>query len=95
MPTKLDCLLYADDIASTRKTHRKMQTMVNTQTDQREDLKVQININKSKSMLINEPKTTEEGKIIMCKQSTFEYLCSELNNDGPQNCQNKPESIMQ
>lgn len=85
-PVKIDTLMYADDIVLIADSKRKMQRLIDIWTEEIEELKMEINIEKTKLMVINEkePDITQ----IKCNNinietvTTFNYLGSIITNDG-------------
>lgn len=88
IPTKIDSLLYADDIVLIAKSRKHIQAQINLWTKEIENIGMEINANKTKIMIINETQTTEASRNITCKQqdleivTVFEYLGNVLTNDG-------------
>lgn len=86
---KLNSLLYADDVVLISNTRGKMQKLVNAWTTEIENIKMEVNINKTKTMIVNEKqKEDQNNKDIKCKNkklervTTFEFLGSMITEDG-------------
>lgn len=87
-PVKISSLLYADDVVLIGSSKNKMQKLVNIWTKEIETLKMEINIDKTKVMIINENQDNNSNKDIKCKNkilervTTYDYLGSIVTNDG-------------
>lgn len=87
-PTKLNSLMYADDIVLIADSKRKMQATLNVWTKELKQLNMDVNIGKSKLMIINDRSLTQEERTITCNHqklevvTVYEYLGSVIANDG-------------
>lgn len=85
-PMKLEALMYADDIVLIADSKKKIQRLIDIWVEEIEMLKMEVNIEKSKIMIINERE--QDNTQIKCKDikleevTTFEYLGSIITNDG-------------
>lgn len=86
---KISSLLYADDIVLVSNTRSKMQKLVNAWTEEIENRRMEVNISKTKTMIVNEKhKGEHNNKGIKCKNkelervSTYEFLGSMITEDG-------------
>lgn len=82
-PIRLSSLMYVDDVVPIVKTERKLHELIHLLNKEIEDMKMEVNTNKSEVMIINSEKEKEVKRGITCKGdkedvvSTYEYLIDE------------------
>lgn len=88
IPIKMMSLLYADDVVLMANSRDKMQKLVDIWTGEIENMKMEVNTNKTKVMIINEKQGSQNIGGIKCKGeilervTTYEYLGSVITDDG-------------
>lgn len=88
-PVKIEGLLYADDVVLIADNLRKMQRLIDVWTEEMEKMKLEININKCKTMKIgHQEQVIGDETRVYCKGqslemvSAYEYLGTIISNDG-------------
>lgn len=87
-PIKMSSLLYADDVVLIGNSINKTQKLMNIWTKEIEKVKMEVNLNKTKVMIVNENRDNKANNEIKCRDTilervtTYDYLGSILTEDG-------------